>query len=197
MIVMFTSWVKTIIFVVLFASFLEVLLPNSSMQRFVRVIMGLFIMLAILSPVIEVVQNHLTPSVVPTLSGNSANSAAILNDANHFAHGREELSAELYKKQLAQQMQVMITAVEGVADAKVVIDMDTNNSKVKDQIRGVEIYITPGVALHEGQIKEVVIGEERRPAAELTIELKTKVQNLIAELYQLPKEVVAVKKMHS
>lgn len=197
MIIMFTSWVKNIIFVVLFASFIEILLPNSSMQRFVRVIMGLFIMLAIITPIVDSVQKPLLPMELPTSNGSSADSVAILKDANNFVHEHEKLSVEVYKKQLAQQMQVLIRALEGVADAKVLVDIEEKDDAVKGKITGVVVYITPGIGVKKNQIKKVVIGDEVGSGTELDIELRTKVKRLIIELYQLPKEIVDVQKIHS
>lgn len=198
MIAIFTSWVKYIIFVVLFASFLELLLPNSSMQRFVRVIMGLFIMLAILNPVIDLVQNHLTPSQVPVLSANSANSMVILNNAKTVARDREQLSAEIYKKELAQQMKVMITALDGVADVKVVIDTNhSNNNKLSNMINSVVVYVTPGNAPTNSKIAKVSIGQQLGGVTDLNVELQNKIKRLITELYQLPKEIIEIKILHS
>lgn len=198
MVAMFTNWVKYIIFVVLFASFLELLLPNNNMQRFVRVIMGLFIMLAILNPVVDVVQNHLMPIHVPVLSANSDHSALILNNAKNISSEREQLSAEIFKKELAQQMKVMITALDGVADAKVVINTNhAHNSNLDNMISGVVVYVTPGIANAGITIGKISIGEQFGSTADLNIELQNKIKRLIAELYQLPKEIVEVKILHS
>jgi stage III sporulation protein AF len=197
MVLVLITWVKNIIFVVLFASFLELLLPNNSMQRFIRVIMGLFIMLAILSPLIDVVQNHLLPMEVPTLSGSSTHSLSILNEAKTFVAGREELSAELYKKQVAQQMQVMILALDGVADARVVIDTDNSNGGAQGRIHRVTIYIKPGMTGNNTHIKKVAIGTQEGAVPELTTLVKDKVEKLVMELYQLPKEKIVVTGLHS
>ncbi|MBC8015562.1 MAG: stage III sporulation protein AF [Sporomusaceae bacterium] len=198
MVAMFTDWIKYIIFIVLFASFLELLLPNNSMQRFVRVIMGLFIMLAILNPVIDVVQNRLTPIQVPALSTNSAHSTIILNNAKTTSSEREQLSAEIFKKELAQQMKVMIAALDGVADAKVVINTNhVTNSKLSNMISSIVVYVTPGIARTGASIAKVSIGEQVGPTAELNAELQHKIKRLIAELYQLPREIIEVKILHS
>ena len=198
MIAILTNWVKYIIFVVLFASFLELLLPNSSMQRFVRVIMVLFIMLAILNPVIDMLQNHLTPAQVPVISANSANSAVILNNAKTVARDREQLSSEIYKQELAQQMKVMITALDGVADAKVVIDTNqSNNNKLSNRISSIVVYVTPSNGGNHGKIAKVSIGQQPLAAADLNIELQNKIKGLVSELYQLPKEIIAIKILHS
>ena len=198
MIDVFTNWVKHIIFVVLFASFLELLLPNSSMQRFVRVIMGLFIMLAILNPVIDVLQNHLTPSQVPVLSANSANSKVILDNVKTVAHDREQLSAEIYQKELAQQMKVMITALDGVADAKVVVETNrSKDNKLSNTINSVVVYVTPGNAATSSKIVKVSIGQQPAETVDLNIQLQNKIKSLISELYQIPKEIIEIKTLHS
>ena len=198
MIDVFTNWVKHIIFVVLFASFLELLLPNSSMQRFVRVIMGLFIMLAILNPVIDVLQNHLTPSQIPVLSANSANSKVILDNIKTVAHDREQLSAEIYQKELAQQMKVMVTALDGVADVKVVVDTNrSNDNKLSNKINSVVVYVTPGNAATSSKIAKVSIGQQPIKTADLNVKLQNKIKSLLSELYQLPKEIIEIKLLHS
>ena len=198
MVAMFTDWVKNIIFIVLFASFLELLLPNNGMQRFVRVIMGLFIMLAILNPVIDVVQNRFTPIPVPALSTNSAHSSIILNNAKNASSEREQLSAEIFRKELAQQMKVMIAALDGVADAKVVINTNQDaSSKLNNMVSSVVVYITPGIARSGAPIAKVTIGEQVGATTEVNAEFQHKVKRMIAELYQLPKEIIEVKILHS
>ena len=198
MIDIFTNWVKHIIFVVLFASFLELLLPSSSMQRFVRVIMGLFIMLSILNPIIDVLQSHLTPSQVPVLSGNAASSTAILNNAQTVAQGREQLSTDIYKKEVAQQMKVMITNLDGVADAKVEVGIErSNNNKLTNIINGVVVYVTPGNSVSNSKIAKVSIGQQPNNGAATNVELQNKIKRLIVEFYQLPKEIIEIKILHS
>jgi stage III sporulation protein AF len=46
-----TLWLKKIILLVLLAAFLDLILPNTSLQRYVKMVMGLIILLTILSPV--------------------------------------------------------------------------------------------------------------------------------------------------
>ena len=199
---MFTSWVKYIIFVVLFASFLELLLPSSNMQRFVRVIMGLFIMMAILNPVIDMVQNRLSlGNQIPVLSANSTNSATMMNEANHVAMEREKLSLELYKKELAQQIKILAMAIDGVADANVVIDMNTQDDhNLISNIKSVVLYIKPGISNNSeriGNISKISIGEPYEKKEVVQIELRNKITQMITELYQIPKEKIEIKNLHS
>ena len=46
-----TLWLKKIILVVLLGAFLDLILPNTSLQRYVKMVMGLILLLTIISPV--------------------------------------------------------------------------------------------------------------------------------------------------
>lgn len=50
------SWIKEIIVVVLIASFVDMLLPNKSMQRYVKTVVGLFLLMLLLTPVLRLFQ---------------------------------------------------------------------------------------------------------------------------------------------
>lgn len=46
----FGDWIRSIVVLIVFAVFAELLIPRSSMQNFIRVVIGLLIMATILSP---------------------------------------------------------------------------------------------------------------------------------------------------
>jgi stage III sporulation protein AF len=195
-IAMFTNWIKYIIFIVLFASFLELLLPSSSMQRFVRVIMGLFIMLAIITPLIDLVEHHIMPGQIPAISAGSMSSSNMINTAQSTAHEYEQFTAEIYKKELTQQLEVMIMAVDGVAHAKAVIDINPANHTAGNMIKHIVVDVTPGSAVGS-RIEKVSIGTSPPVVAEVHSELANKLKKMIIELYQLPQDGVEIKIVHS
>lgn len=53
-----SDWLREIILVILLATFVDLLLPNSTMQRYVKVVISLFILLTILSPVISLLKSE-------------------------------------------------------------------------------------------------------------------------------------------
>ncbi len=193
MIPVFANWVKYIIFVVLFATFLELLLPSNSMQRFVRVIMGLFVMLAILNPVIDMIQHHVMPTQMPAISASSSQTSFILDHAKIAAKEREELTFEIYKKELAQQMKVMVVAFDGVADAKVVVDTQQGNH---NKLSSIVVYIAPGTPAAT-KVEKISIGEQAPATGLLDVELQNKIKKRIIEMYQVPKEIIEIQVLHS
>jgi stage III sporulation protein AF len=51
------GWLKTVIMVILLATFVDLLLPSNTMQKYVKTVMSLFILLTLLSPVLELFQS--------------------------------------------------------------------------------------------------------------------------------------------
>lgn len=55
-----SDWLRDIIAVILLAVLVELLLPNKAMQRYARLVVGLFILLTILSPILRLLQTDMT-----------------------------------------------------------------------------------------------------------------------------------------
>jgi stage III sporulation protein AF len=111
------GWLKTIIMAILLASFVDLLLPNNKMQRYVKTVMSLFILLTLLTPILELFQHK--GSVDEMLnaamqkqssmdrkdtSGQHAGLAsleAITQEANKLKAINVQQSQELLQKQIA------------------------------------------------------------------------------------------------
>lgn len=202
MIAYITVWIKNIIFVVLFASFLELLLPSSSMQRFVRVIIGLFIMLAILNPVIGVIESKTAANQLPVLAtgfDNEAVNTDILTAVNHVVEKRDLMARELYIRDLSKQIRATVMAIDGVKDAKVTISLEPATASLS-KIKNIVIYIEPGTTAEKEKIAKVAIGnastETVQDAGKLPAAVVEKTKKTVAELYQLKTNQIDVKRMN-
>lgn len=196
-------WIKDIILVVLFATFMELLLPNSSMQRFIRVIIGLFIMLTILNPVLDIVQNRFMPEqelpAVATSINKTPNTEKVVNS---ITEERDRLSYEIYKKELAKQIRALVITIEGVADAKVAVEVNSGETKSQaGAIKSIIIYVQPGTSAKGSNfapIPKVSIGKTESvvDAEVLKPQLVSKIQQSISALYQLSREQIEVKLLY-
>ena len=169
-------WIKNIIFVVLFASFLELLLPNNSMQRFVRVIMGMLIMLAILNPVLALLSKDWRNEEVPALTraGDS-----ITARTHHMTAERDQVVQTVFKKDMSRQIRSTVTALEGVGDAAVEVEAKTEKMNLAEV--HITVYIQPGAS---SKVAKVAIGSAQQEASRnLSPELKQKIQRTLMELY--------------
>ncbi|TVY11496.1 stage III sporulation protein AF [Paenibacillus cremeus] len=53
-----SGWLKSVILVILLATFVDLLLPNQSMQRYVKTVMSLFLLLTLLHPLLTLFEKH-------------------------------------------------------------------------------------------------------------------------------------------
>lgn len=58
MVAMLGQWFQTLILVMILASLIEMLLPSRSMERYVRLVLSLTVLMAILSPVFHMLNSH-------------------------------------------------------------------------------------------------------------------------------------------
>ncbi|MBP2634178.1 MAG: stage sporulation protein [Firmicutes bacterium] len=205
MIAYITAWIKDIIFVVLFSSFLEILLPNSNMQKFVRVILGLFILLTILNPIIVFLESRLTADQLPAMAAQADTrkiTADILSTVNNVADKREQLAYDLYARDLAKQIRATVMSIDGVANAKVLVTIEPSSPENKQagKLKNVAIYIEPGLAKDERKIAKVTIDVAKPKSTEdqheLSAALIDKTTRTVTELYQLKSNQVEVLRMN-
>jgi stage III sporulation protein AF len=193
MIDLIISWVMGIVFTTLFASFLELLLPSSSMQKFVRVIMGLLIMLAILNPVIGFLEHAPLNGDVTALAPRLSGTAPVEEAAKASTDKRDQLIKDVYRRDLAKQMHSLVMGIEGVAQANVDVELGVDQAGLT-KISRVIVIVRPGAA--KKAVEKVVIGIS--PSAPvLQQETVVAIQRRLSELYQLQAQQIIVKSMQS
>lgn len=60
------EWIRGIVVLIVFVTFLELLVPRSSMQNFIRVVIGLVMLVAILKPVVDLLHGF-QPTKIATV----------------------------------------------------------------------------------------------------------------------------------
>lgn len=69
-----SQWMKEIIMIVLLATFIDLLLPNRSMQRYVKIMLSLIILLTLLSPVLKLFDAKLADQLASEWSSTLSSS---------------------------------------------------------------------------------------------------------------------------
>lgn len=185
-----TSWAKDLIFLVLFAAFLELLLPSSTMQKFLRVIVGLLIMLAILKPVITVVERNFEPKDAPVFQV-----AEMKSNPNDFRQEeenekRQQLALRLYQKELTRQLEATIRSIKGVAAVQAKVDLDANLGNKPSTIKKITLQVKPEMSIQQSKIEIQV--KKKTEALALNTELKNKILHMVCELYQISSEKIEI-----
>jgi stage III sporulation protein AF len=138
------GWIKELILIILLASFTDLLLPSHALQRYVRTVIGLFLLLVLLSPIYELFHHRWTPNqwMQAALGSPAASDIEMLSfpeivkDSNELKAANEKQAKQLLEKQLAVSMQEGIDSqiMASVEKLQVSIRLDGNGKPSIDQV---------------------------------------------------------------
>lgn len=151
-----SGWLKEIIMVVLLATFVDLILPSRSMERYVKLVLSLLILLTLLSPLIKL----LTEATDIKLAGafnriNQQSGAAgpslrqIMDQADQMKSRQQQQSLEWAAKEVAAQMKEQVQKESGkrAASVKVVLGMqegrEAGGSGGQPYIKAVTVVLQP------------------------------------------------------
>ncbi|MEF3301936.1 stage III sporulation protein AF [Paenibacillus sp. GYB003] len=135
-----SGWLKEIVVVVLLAAFVELLLPNNAYQRYVRTVLGLFILLALLSPLLSLFkQKWDAQKIVASVEqlGDAADSRtfaamkplqAIMQDAERWRQNDRGEAQRLMESELAAELQRSFGNDAGVRVKQVKLQLSYDNN---------------------------------------------------------------------
>ena len=120
---MITGWITNIIVLILLATVLELLLPNSSMQRYVKMVIGLMLMAVILSPVLTIFTKDFDSMLRSATIDGSIDNKEMENtieskkseiQASNAAYIEEQMAVQMksqVEKELREQFNLEISSV--------------------------------------------------------------------------------------
>ncbi|MNZ37578.1 Stage III sporulation protein AF [compost metagenome] len=131
-----SEWLKEIIFVVLIAVFIDLLLPNRSMERYVKFVVSLIILLTLLSPVMKLLSMPSAEKLEMAISDNisdmdnpemNQSTQQILQQGNELRRQRESEALQWTGEEAARQMKVQIQDETGQSVVRVVVKLSTGS----------------------------------------------------------------------
>ncbi|MEB3101447.1 stage III sporulation protein AF [Ferviditalea candida] len=159
MIAWLSGWLKEIIMVILLATFVDLMLPNSSMQRYVKVVISLFILVVLLSPILSALFDR---------SFSIKAAAELENWSQADAYGKASEAATRYILQQGEKLRE-----EGVKQAAD-ITRERLAGLIRQQIErtepqrvrevNVKLDIGPNQSLSIGSVQVVLLNDGERDA---------------------------------
>lgn len=199
------DWLKELIMLVLVATFLDLLLPSNSMERYVKLVMGLLLIMAILHPVFQLI-NHdidlknltIAPEVVqetskmPSMEKIRQDGQKLQQTQADFIRKQMEQSVESWaKKTLEKKFGVEVMEVQATA---------TLNEQHVPVLQEITLTVQKkGSATEESQmqlrpIDPITIGEEESQPVTSTVETQTgEIQSYLLDYWEIDPEKVSIK----
>lgn len=199
---MLHAWIKQIILLVLFATFLELLIPSNNYKKFIKVVMGLLILLAVLQPMLDLLHKQWSENDTAGVTARVANHPkTFARQSTDLQSERDRIAMGQYRKELIKQIKVLAGAVEGVADvtAEVVFN-EEKGDKGYGMIKKVTVYAKAGET-DKGDalvapVKTVEVGSAApglQAHPPLDEQKKEQIKKVITEFYHLKIEQADIK----
>ncbi|MCR8642419.1 stage III sporulation protein AF [Paenibacillus sp. N1-5-1-14] len=154
------NWLKTVIIIILFASFIDLLLPSAKMHRYVKTVVSLFILLTLLTPVLQLLtKNWNVENLLNAAEKQQATAAMRMKQGNGAGGNVDSLEAILQQsdklramnsakaKQLAEQE--MAVAIKQEVSREIAFDVDnvqvtaTLDTNDKPNLQTIAIILKP------------------------------------------------------
>lgn len=166
----FSQWLKEIIMVILLAAFIDLLLPNRSMQRYVKLMLSLIILLTLLSPVLRLFDSNVTAELAREWDALVSTSSAgrpegktmeqIRRDGERLAREREQEALRLAGAQMEASMKEQIN--------RALLQAGASGSPGEAAVQVAAVHVTLSHDARQGQpgIERIALTLEEAPATE-------------------------------
>lgn len=183
------SVVKNLVVIVVIASFLEILLPNNSMRPFVRFTIGLFVILAILNPILSIFYSgRALETQAWDLPWEYNETGGYEETGTEVNRDLQKAGSEVIKEKITQQINSLAILVPGVGDLETQVVMD----KEAGELSEVTLVIVPTSAGSDddGTIEAFSSQEQRNQEQEV---INKKLISMMKNLYGLEEHQVVIK----
>jgi len=157
-----TGWIRNIVLIIIFANFIEMLLPNNNTKREVNMVIGLFIILVILNPIINLLnyQSNLF-SFFNIFNYSKPSFEQIVQEGERLKGDNREI-VENYKKRLSKQIEALVKLNSNLEDVEAEVNFDSNSQlqgvciKGKDtRIKKVSVDLSKNNPSQDNQDKQI------------------------------------------
>lgn len=129
--------VRNVVMIVLLTTFIDLIMPSSSMQRFVKVVMGLFILVTLLHPILNLFTKGQDFEVMTWQLETSTSAAnTVLAQSDQLIATNQSLFLENYSRRIEGQMKALVKLVKGIQEVEVQVEL--KGGKQLGTLEGIE-----------------------------------------------------------
>lgn len=181
------SLIRNLAIIVLLAGFLEMMLPSKSMLGFVKLIMGLFVISAILNPITSLLRMPLEMNI-PAWTETTDSDMPVLASGEEGEQIGIDAVEEQFKMIIKNQIKALTLGIPGVKNAEVAVELEKGSGGLTDQPQINQIRISINAESQEIKpVENVVIGGDH----EITPETRADISQELSPLGQEVREKVA------
>lgn len=132
------SWITNITVVIIFIMLLDIVMPSNDMKRFVKVIMGLLIILVIIKPFIMAKDLSNQFQLSMTQAAAYIEQSDKENKSVEVSNFQNTSAFEIYKKNLSDKISEIVKSHEGMEGREVQVSLDIENDMNKQEFGSIK-----------------------------------------------------------
>ncbi|HBM74287.1 MAG TPA: stage III sporulation protein AF [Clostridiaceae bacterium] len=153
------EWITNIIIAIVFGAFVDIVIPDSSMKKYVKLTLGLLIMAVILHPVLKLINNDFSISNISFQVQNKLDNIYLKNRVEYLDIQQSDQITKVYKENLERQMEQQINEEIKGMGAEVSVDVvEDAASKDYGKLKKINVMIKKN-ANEVAKVEKVKIGK--------------------------------------
>lgn len=167
MIEFFRSWVINIVTLVIFLLILEMLLPSGKIKKFVNLISGFILMIALINPVLGLINKDIDLRSFHFSESVAMDKKEMQEKSEILNRKQMKQTAEVYRSKIIGQIEDSVKEIKGVYGVKadIIINEDYKSEKF-GEIKRVYLGIKPdevkGTVQPVQKVEKIVVGKDGR-----------------------------------
>lgn len=183
--------VRNLAVILLLATFLEMLLPSKSMRGFVQMVMGLFVISAVLTPITTFLHTPLAMEIPAWAVTSAQDLPAIATEGQGLKLARDAVQ-EQYRQILVHQIKALALGSDGVEGVEVDVEFEEGAGGLTDQPKIVLVTVTLTSAKGEIPLVQPITIGQSPPITEKQSSRAESARERIATIMSIAKEKIIV-----
>lgn len=187
------KWIYTIVVIIVFVTFIEMLMPNSSMKKYSKLILGVLVMTIILQPLFSLVNKNFSLSADSLKFENQLNSSYIKEQSTSYSEKQNIEITKQYKQNIEKQIGQYVKKEIGEKDIEVTVQIiEDMESEDYGEIKKIYLNIKGGINKVK-TVDKVIIGDSEEPGTKINNDNYLEIKNKISTMYDIDKGNIEIK----
>ena len=202
-------WVQKIVVIIIICTIIEMILPESKNKKYIKTVMGIYVIFTIIAPVISKISNKtldLNKFLKFEYEKNNAIKTTKMNETAETSEtvailDTNTLIEKVYIEKMKNDIEEKVLLL-GYKTLKIEIGIETDNESNYGMITDISLKVEPNIKKNKGQnenniitINKIIIDniEEQEKETRITEKERNDIKNYLSETYSLDEGRIEVK----
>lgn len=198
MIEQISNWSKEIVISVIIITIIELLLPENSLKKYIKVIMGIFIVFVVISPLIKILSQSQQNTVFNVRDFNDGKKIMV-NSSNDIVKSTDDSIRKIFSQNLINDLKIKLKEKGYIVD-NVIFKISKDNSynieeirlKVIEKIKVENNKETKTIVDHIKTVKIKIEDNKKESNSIISVNEKSSLIDFISSTYEIDKSKIII-----